>query len=123
MLAGVLFWYYNNQKSLEYFARFGGQTTKHAYSMSHAFLPLSAGDFVRVSAQHSDVSRAGKDGQVFAVDDFGVALIFGVDRAGREQHLFCAGPEQWDVSELDLHTVDRCVPAQLGSSRATQLPF
>jgi hypothetical protein len=69
-------------------------------------ITLTARNFVKVRDDHADPSRAGKDGQVMAVDGDRVALYFGFDRAGRDQHCYCAGPEEWSMQELDLNTVD-----------------
>lgn len=79
-----------------------------------ASLCLQAQDFVRVRDDHEDPTRAGKDALVMGVDGNGAALYFGLDRSGRDQHVYCAGPEQWSLDELDLRSIDRSnyAPAQ-----------
>ena len=62
----------------------------------------NVGDFVRVRADHDDPSRVGKDGQVMALQGPEVALYFGTDRYNRSQNVWCAGPEAWAISDLDL---------------------
>lgn len=65
------------------------------------------GDFVRVRANHDDATRAGRDGLVLAVDGPDVVMVFRLDRSGRYSGVLSAGVEQWEISELDLATVDR----------------
>lgn len=83
---------------------------------------LRRGDFVCVKKDHEDHTRAGFDGMVMDVKADGVALYFGLDRAGKSQHLvsiggshqiYCAGPEMWSVEELDLNTIDTSESARL----------
>ena len=67
---------------------------------------IKIGQFVRVRSDHPDEFRAGKDGMaVWPESENAVALVFGYDRHGRAQRCACVGPEQWDVSELDLSTL------------------
>lgn len=76
-----------------------------------ASLRLQPQDFVRVRHNHDDPTRAGKDALVMDFDANGAALFFGLDRAGREQHVYCAGIEQWSLDELDLRSIDRSTHA------------
>lgn len=71
---------------------------------------MKMGDFIRVREDHPDAFRAGKDGMVIRDStENEVALVFYNDRYGNHQFTECVGPEQWDIRELDISTLDKSI--------------
>lgn len=97
----------------------------HASPLAQMGPLLLAGDFVRVRADHPDHTRAGKDGLVVEVDGDTAVLTFKFDRSNRLVPVISAGVESWDLTELDLTSVDRSTPLTAATpmwQRIRQLP-
>lgn len=69
---------------------------------------MKRGDFIRVRSDHTNSTRAGKDGMVTSPPDGTgwVGLFFGTDRYNAPQGCHCVGTELWHVEELDAQTLE-----------------
>lgn len=68
---------------------------------------IRLGDFIKVN---SDADfRAGHDGMIVALpdEDGEVGMVFDADRYGESVGRVCVGIEAWNVSELDMTTLER----------------